>query len=347
MVIKKKVHPWYQDQRLLGYNGTFNFVVGGRGLGKTYNFKRRAIRNFIKRGEQFIYLRRYKSELHARNTFFADIASEFPDYDFRINGNTAQVAPASTEEDKKRPWQTMGYFVALSTSQTQKSVSFPLVTSIIFDEFIIERGALHYLQDEATIFTNFYSTVDRYNDRCKVFFLANSVSIDNPYFAQYQIRPDEDKEFIVPQLPNGATGYIVCHFPDSEAFAASIYETAFGRFIKGTDYAEYAVSNTFDDNHNEMLGIKGSNARYIFTLELSKARVSVWHDVIQGEYFVMRKLPRNQQIFTLNSQSMTEDKILLTKQDRPIASLRTAFRSAKVRFDEPSTRNAFQEIFKR
>jgi len=345
-MIKRKKHPYYEDARLLSHNGRFNFVVGGRGLGKTYNFKRRAIRNFIKRGEQFIYLRRFKSELHARNTFFADIQGEFPDHDFRINGSTAQIAPASTEDDKKRPWQTMGYFVALSTSQTQKSIAFPLVTTIIFDEFIIERGALHYLPDEATIFTNFYSTVDRYQDKTKVFFLANSVSIENPYFVEYRIRPDEGKEFLIPEHIT-PRGFVVCHFPDSEAFASSVYETQFGQFIKGTEYAEYAVSNTFDDNHDHLLGIKGSNARYVFTLELSSARVSVWHDVIAGEYFIMRKLPRQQMIFTLDPLSMTPDKLLLTRQDRPVANLRTAFRSAKVRFDEPSTRNAFQEIFKR
>ena len=55
--------PYYDYGPVLSRNALFSFVVGGRGLGKTYGFKHWAIRDWIRSGSEFVYLRRYKSEL--------------------------------------------------------------------------------------------------------------------------------------------------------------------------------------------------------------------------------------------------------------------------------------------
>ena len=334
---------FYSYNKLYSYNAVYNFVVGGRGIGKTFGAKKKVIASALRNGDQFIYLRRYKSELTAaRNTFFADIAPSFPKYDFRINGPIAQAAPISTREDKKRFWNDIGYFIALSTSQNQKSVAFPKVKTIIYDEFIIEKGALHYLPNEATIFNNFYSTVDRYTDKTKVLFLANSVSIMNPYFIEYEIRPDQEKEFIVK-----SDGFLVCHFPDSDDFKNDIYQTKFGKFIKDSEYAQYSVENTFDDNTEAMLELKDSKARYMFTLETKNGQFSVWFNMFSSQYYIQDKLPKVNEIFTLLPERMDNHKTLLIFSDRPLAMLRNSFRQGNVSFDKPSTRNTFAEIFKR
>ena len=54
---------YYNPQKLLSYNCLFNFIEGERGNGKTYAFKKFCIDNFIKKGLQFIWVRRYESEL--------------------------------------------------------------------------------------------------------------------------------------------------------------------------------------------------------------------------------------------------------------------------------------------
>lgn len=336
-------HPYYNYAKLLSYNGTYNFLVGGRGLGKTYGAKKRAIKRAITHQKQFIYLRRYKTEMvAAKATFFSDVGNEYPGYDFRINGNEAQMAPTTTRDEKKRQWQLIGYFVTLSNAQTQKSVAFPDVETIIFDEFIIEKGSLRYLPNEASIFNNFYSTVDRWLDKTRVFFLANSVSIMNPYFLEYDIRPDETGEFVTAK-----DGFVVCHFPDSSEFASSVYETKFGKFIKDTEYAEYAVGNEFEDANNQMIRVKDSRATYMFTLETETGTFSVWTSVLSGEYFIQEKLPKSQRFFTMLRSKMGPDKILMLRNDKPLAYLRSAFGQGKMSFDSPSTRNAFIEIFKR
>lgn len=47
---------YYDINKTLSYNTLFNFVVGPRGAGKTYDGKKRAISNFLKRESNlFIY----------------------------------------------------------------------------------------------------------------------------------------------------------------------------------------------------------------------------------------------------------------------------------------------------
>lgn len=343
MTKPKKAYTYYNFDKLFSFNATYNFVAGGRGIGKTFGAKKRAIANAIKKNEMFIYLRRYKTELSAaKDTFFADINDQFKTHDFRIHGYIAQSSPIADRETKKRVWKTIGYFFALSTAQSLKSVSFPDVTLIVYDEFILEKGAFHYIPNESVVFNNFYSTVDRGQDKTKVLFLANSVSIMNPYFIEYDIAPDNNKEFITK-----FSGFVCCHFPNSDMFANEMYETAFGKFIKHTDYAKYAVGNEFADNHENLLGGKTSKARYHFTIECHGGSFSVWHDIMSSEYYIQEKLPKNQMILTLVAEKMSADKMLVNFSDPPLAYLRSAFRQGKVTFDKPATRNTFADIFKR
>src|SRR4051812_30330422 len=96
---------YYNYNKLYSYNCSYNFLIGGRGLGKTYGAKKKGITAAIKRGDMFIYLRRYEGEIAAASpTFFSDIESEFPNHDFRRHGQMAQMARIETREDKKRNW---------------------------------------------------------------------------------------------------------------------------------------------------------------------------------------------------------------------------------------------------
>lgn len=354
---KIKLHPYYDWGRVLSSNAIYNFIVGARGLGKTHGIKKNSIKRALEKGHEFIYVRRYKTELvPSRNTFFADVEHYFPEWEFRTHGGMAQATKyvdpgkyATEAEYKKaikgRKWQTLGYFVALSTAQTQKSVSYPKVRTIIFDEFIIEKGSFNYLPDETTVFTNFYSTVDRgrRENEVRAYFLANSVSIMNPYFLKYKIRPDE-----LPELSVLHDGFILAHFPDSAEFAKSIYETRFGKFIQGTEYGDYAVGNTFSDANDLLIEGKPPHAQYIFTLETKEGTFSVWYDNRKAEYYLQEKRPRgNEELYTLLPEKMNTEKILLTFRDKVLSQLRTCFRQGRVYFDTPETRNAFVEVFKR
>ncbi len=56
------------------------------------------------------------------------------DEEFRVEGQYAQRKVGKN-------WETIGYFIPLSTAQANKSIAYPMYT-IIFDEFIIDKGSL-------------------------------------------------------------------------------------------------------------------------------------------------------------------------------------------------------------
>ena len=177
---------YYNFNSLLSRNGVYNFLVGARGLGKTYGAKNYAIKQYLKNGSQFIYLRRYDTELKtAKTTLFNDIKEQFPKYQFRSHGNELHIRKRTPDDSEK--WALLGYALALSKAQQLKSVSFHEVKLILYDEFIIERGNIRYLRDEAKVFNDFYSTVDRYKDKTRVVFMANSISIMNPFFLDSKV----------------------------------------------------------------------------------------------------------------------------------------------------------------
>lgn len=342
--LPRKESKFYNFNRILSFNAQYNFIAGARGIGKTYGAKVKSVKDSIRRGDEFIYLRRYKTEIKAaKMTFFDDFIHEFPEYDFQILGDIAQRAPVETRSERKREWTTIGYFVALSNSQSKKSVTYPRVRTIIFDEFITESGNLRYLADEFTVFNNLYNTVDRYRDQVRVLFLANAVSIMNPYFIELDIRPDTGFNDITVMRD----GFVAVHFPDSESFRNFALGSRFGRFIDGTGYAEYAIGNQFRDNETNLVLGKPSHADYYCSIDTKFGGFSVWADGRAAEFFVQKKLPRNNNWFTLVPVHVDRDRTLLTYGDPLLSRLRTAFRQGRMLFDTPATRNAFVEIFKR
>lgn len=337
------VKSFYNYSKLLGYNGTYNILIGNRGKGKTYGAKKKVIKDGILKNDQFIFMRRYKEELAtAKATFMDDIISQFEGYDFRINGKTLQWSHAVDRGFKEREWFTIGIFVALSQSQNYKGSSFPNVKTIIFDEFIIEKGSTHYMPDEVARFNGFYSTVDRWKDKTRVFFLANSVSIMNPYFIEWNILPKENDEFIIRKA-----GFLVCHIANNEDFNEEVKTTKFGRFISDTEFANYAIENKFADNGDSMLGSKDSKARYQYTLECNNGKFAVWYNFKDDYYWIQSKLPKDEILYTIIANKMDNNKILLSFSDKPLANLRTSFRKGNISFDDQVSREAFMEIFKR
>ena len=79
---------WYITTNIKSYNKFLNFIIGGRGIGKTYGFKKDCISRYKKTGKQFLYLRRYKTDLKKINTFLNDQFENFKDYEFKITGGS-------------------------------------------------------------------------------------------------------------------------------------------------------------------------------------------------------------------------------------------------------------------
>lgn len=330
---------YWDGHELLTRNAMFNFAIGGRGTGKTYFFKRSRIQHFIRTGKQFIYLRRYKSEFDDKSEFFKDVAGRFPEWEFKIEGMKGYMRKVAIEDAKPEKWRTVCFFVTLANALTKKSVPYPDVDMIGYDEFIIDKGALHYLRNEVKAFLDFYSTVDRNRDKVKVMFMANAVSIMNPYFIYYGLKPRKGTRFT-----RGHNGYMCVEYIQSEAFVKHVDSTRFGQMIKGTAYYDYAVSNAFEDDNDKFIAQKTPAAIHYFTIVFDGKTLACWVDYNDGFYYFNDKHVEGNLKYTLTRSDFAPNLLMLEKSSWLLKSVRKLFMQGSVFFNSVDTREFFYEM---
>lgn len=249
---------YWDISRALERGCLFNFIVGARGGGKTYGTKQLGIDNFLRDGSQWAYVRRYKAELDASwRTYYNDIASAYPDHKFDCKGRVGYI------DGRPATW-----FIPLSTAKIRKSVAYPAVTDIVFDEFILDRGVYHYLQDEVVQFLELYETIARMRD-VRVWFLANALTIVNPYFSYFKLRPPERGKIIT-------RGDILIETTGDPEYEAAKAATRFGRIIQGTDYGAYAVESEYLRDDPTNVERKPSGCYYLCTILTADGDLGFW-----------------------------------------------------------------------
>ena len=275
---------WYNYDEVLSLNKLFMFIIGIRGGGKSYGAKRWAINDYIKRGNQFIYLRRSKVELdEVVDTLFADIAGIFPSYSFISKGGTFYIYKTAERdnEDFKLDDHVAGFALSLSTAGQRKSSSYPLVNKIIFDEFIIEQNNMRYLRNEARIFMGLYETVNRLRlkNEVRALFIGNAVSVINPYFTYFKIRPIKGRRFT--QYPN-----MVIDYYTNEAFKAAKVDTKFGQILSQSDVGQYMMDNVYLNDSEHFIDKKSPDAQYMCTIIYNNDPFGVWVDYGKGKMYL-------------------------------------------------------------
>lgn len=325
---------WYDVGQTLSYNCLFNFVIGSRGCGKTYGLKKRAVKLFLEKGHQFVYLRRYQEELdETAESYFNDIIlnEEFPNVVIEYRGGCYYI------NDK-----LAGYALALTKAKNIKSVSFPLVYLIIFDEFLIEEnGYARYLKNEVKQFLSFYMSIDRYRG-CIVFFLANSVSMINPYTLYFDL-----------QLPYGSNivrkGDLLLQLVQNEDYINQRKQTRFGKLVEGTEFADYAIENKFVQDSKTFIMKKTEKAQYYFTFKYEGETFGVWVDNDSGKMFVSSDVdPSCKIVYSLTAEDHSPNTLLLDRINKspfwkPFIN---QYKMGKVYFENQKMKNIGYEVIK-
>lgn len=330
---------YWSPGRLLSKNAMFNFAIGGRGTGKTYAFKKFAISAFIKKGAESIYLRRYESELDDRASFFNDIAPKFPGFEFQVHGHQGQIRRVAEEGEKPEKWRTFLYFVALSRALTKKSVPYPKVKIICYDEFIIDKGHIRYLGQEVKSLLDFYVTVDRYQDRVRILFIANAVRFANPYFIYFNLNPRRGDGIIT-----AADGYCAVELIEGEAFRRHAESTRFGRMISGSAYAEYSIGNAFEDLKSPFLKKKPSDARFLFGLGVDGERLGFWMTPNINEGFLSKRIPKDGTVYALTARDRTPNMQAIDRAAPPLKIIKRLYMEGRLYYESSAVEEAFQTV---
>ena len=277
--------------RTLTHNALINIIVGNRGGGKSYGAKKRAIENFIKKREQFGYIRRYKDDAKEPFAqFYADIAQEFPDHEAKIEGSKIYIRLRT--DDEKAKWtkdDIAGYAFTLSTANNKKSISYPNITMLIYDEFLLEEGNQRYLPKEVEKLLNLYETVARPGSghaRVTLWLLGNAISITNPYFLYWDLKMPTTCDKNGKWIWKHPTRPILVEDVRNEDFIAVKQATEFGQLVQGTNYADYSISNKFLLDDNTFVEKRTSGSRHTFNFIYKDKKYGVWIDTSVGKQWV-------------------------------------------------------------
>lgn len=249
-------------------------LIGGRGIGKTTGLCYRALQEWLKTGKEFVYVRRYKSELMKSK----GILDKF------LQGVTIKGIGKGGFEflyGKRR----IGYGVTLAMQSTFKSgVDFSNVNLMIYDEAVLKRGGhLRYLSDEMTEFFELISTIFRDRVDYRVFVLGNNMDIFNPWFEYFGV-PNFETNYV-----NMDRGLYCEKCSDKEAFIKKQQETPLYKLTNGTAYGEYHYNNKVLVNETGSIGVKGKEDKFLCRLVYNQRTINIYFHGEHRLYCELRK----------------------------------------------------------
>ena len=279
---------YYDYNKIISYNAPVNVLIGERGVGKSYGIKNYVIKRFLKRREKFLYIRRYDNELKAifQKDFFGDIKEAFPDISLKANSKKFYING-----------EVFGYAKRLTEAQDLKSSSFEDITTIVFDEYAIEKNRRYYLSNEGMIIAGLLDSVIRNRNNVKVFFLMNAVEgIEfSPLFTFFDLRLPYNSDI---KLFKNNT--VLVQYMNNEEFRKERKETLIGRLMEGTLYENYALKNEILDKNNDFIERKTGTSKFNFAFIYNKETFGVWSDFKNGKVYVSEDYLENSSfIFTL------------------------------------------------
>lgn len=323
---------WYDKQQLLSHNKIMNMVLSNRGSGKTFHMTRWGIDDFKKSKRQTVWVRRYQTEIDEmllNGKFFDAVREYYPNDELTIEGSTGKVNG-----------EVAFYFIALSTSRQLKSNNYPFVNKIIFDEFIIDKGRVTYLKSEVEVFLDLYETVARTRDNVRAVLLANSITIVNPYFLFWNIKPDTGKRFTV-------KGQVCVELFTDADFIAQKQKSRFGQLVKGTRYSDYAIENKWLLDTDTFIEPKTSSAEFMLGMKYNGVMYGFWVDYHVGLIYVNKQYdPSSYSLFCLQKDDH-EANLLLVKSlsdSKRIQRIVFAFRNGLLRFSDMQVKQQFYEF---
>lgn len=217
---------YYDIQKTIkGYPKAYYYVVyGERSNGKTYSALKYALERWAKNGEEFAYVRRWAEDIRPKymKSLFSGIVK---------NGVVSQLTGGKWDgisygsaafylthtDEKGNVWKSdnpIGYAFDINSMEHTKSIGFPKVTTVIFDEFI-SRSA--YIPNEFILFTNVLSTIIRERDNVKIMMLGNTVNKSCPYFSEMGLKHvKEQKQDTIDVYHYADSGLeVVCEYTES------------------------------------------------------------------------------------------------------------------------------------
>jgi hypothetical protein len=190
------MNKFYNLKGIMAKNATYNIIIGERSNGKTYSILKYGIEKFIENGGQLAIIRRWKEDITGRRAsdIFTALITDGTvkklskgEYE-GVHYYAGKFYLCTYDNNRKALFNDndcFAYCFALSDTEHNKSISYPNIQTIFFDEFLTKHL---YLNDEFILFMNTVSTIVRQRDTVKIFMAGNTVNKFCPYFQEMGLK---------------------------------------------------------------------------------------------------------------------------------------------------------------
>ena len=300
----------YVDIRAIKKLGLpFNFLVGGRGIGKTYT----ALKTQIEDNEIFMFMRRTQAQ--------ADLINK-PQFSpmkplNRDNGWNIKSTPITkynsafyniVEDGGKNAPEGLpiGYTCALSTISNMRGFDASDVKTLIYDEFIPEKHE-RPLKNEGSAFLNAYETINRNRELkgclpLQVLALANSNDLANPLFMELGLiekanSMERKGQSVCIMAERGIGLFLFNDSPISQQKA----ETALYKLSNNTEFSRMALGNSF--NSETSATIKAQPLREYKPM-VTVGELCIYKHKSNGRYYASLHTSGSPQSFTTSDSDI-------------------------------------------
>ena len=326
---------YYNFDKLFSYNFLIAFVIGERGVGKSFNSKLAVLKKFIRTGEQFLYIRRYKTELDtALSNFWDDLQANGYFDDLKLEVKKSKMLTKFLCDG-----EVCGYAVPLSTANILKSTPFPNVSTIIFDEFLLDTGGTYrYLKHEVTMFLDVIESVGRLRDNLKVILLGNALNVHaSPYFAYWDLElPQNGSEF-----RSFKDGAIVVNYIRNLEYRKAKKASKFGKLIDGTEYGKYAIDNEVLRENNSFIQKRPNSSVFEAVIVVNGINLGIWNGHDGYMYLSEKYDPNTVYKFVFDYNDHTEGTIFENARDNMwMHMVIRAYKQGWLRFESQKIKSA-------
>lgn len=194
--MSKVKSKFYSIEPIKKKNATYNVIFGERSNGKTYAVLKEGLEQYKKNGGEIAIIRRWKEDITGKraSAIFSALVQN-GEVERIFNGEYEGIHYFSgrfylctyNEQGKAiyNEQDCLGHVFALSDTEHNKSISYPRVTTILFDEFLTKHL---YLNDEFVLFMNTVSTIVRQRTDVTIYMLGNTVNRYCPYFKEMGLK---------------------------------------------------------------------------------------------------------------------------------------------------------------
>lgn len=291
---------WYDGGELITKGRLFNFLIGLRGGGKTFYWKKKCLNDFLHKGEQFIWLRRYSTELNEMSAW-GDALQRKGYFD----GHTIEASKKYIKIDGK----IAGYVGTLSKAQHLKSTEFPKVTKIVLDEFLITQGSLRYLPNEAETLIDICETIFRERDLGNIVVcIGNAISTVNPYFTFFKVKPDISKRYTL-------TEDVAIELYTNAEYSEMKKNSRLGKIAMKTKWGSYAYENKFLNDDYSFITKRTGKMSYVCGLRYEGREYGVWSSMKDDKtiFFMDDKVEKNNELMLVVDYKELDEKSRFVK----------------------------------